>query len=404
MILSPTERAASGSSFELLLVGGGLQNALIALAVLERRPNASLALFEASEAVGGNHTWSFHAGDVPDQARPFIEPLIVQRWDGYDVEFPSFERHVTEAYSSISSERLRAVVTERLARAPSATLLTSARASAVTADTVTLSCGTRFVGKLVIDARGPARFSAASDANPPRVRRAVGYQKFLGLELELEPQQSTTRSVPLLMDATVPQTDGFRFFYVLPMSPTRVLIEDTYFSDTATLDLPKLRAEILAYAERAGLCVRAIVREEQGALPLPTRAMSVARGGSPVIAGYAGGFFPPATGYSFPAALRLALHAASAPVAAFFGPAWADLIRQHEQQFAFGALLNRLLFGAFRPADRWHALARFYRMPEGTIRRFYSLDTTSADRLRLLCGRPPSGLSLRAALSRGNFV
>lgn len=404
MIASVTQLADSGTAFELLLVGGGLQNALIALAVLERRPDASLALLEASPAIGGNHTWSFHAGDLPDLARPFIEPLIEQRWEGYDVAFPAFERHVAEAYSAISSERLRAVVTERLARAANAVLLTGAQATDVEPDAVTLSNGARLTGKLVIDARGPRRFTEPRAANTPGARRALGYQKFLGLELELEPGLPAARAVPLLMDATVPQTDGFRFFYVLPMSPTRVLIEDTYFSDSATLDLPQVRAEILAYAARAGLSVRAVVREEQGALPLPTRRLPPSRGQSPLIAGYAGGFFHPATGYSFPAALRLALYIAKAPVAAFFGPGWVELTREHDKQFAFGALLNRLLFGAFAPADRWHALARFYRMPEDTIRRFYSLDTTATDRLRLLCGRPPDGLSLRAVLSRGIFA
>ena len=67
-MIATAPEAVSSRAFELLLVGGGLQNALIALSVLDRRPNASLALLEASEQVGGNHTWSFHAGDVPEQA------------------------------------------------------------------------------------------------------------------------------------------------------------------------------------------------------------------------------------------------------------------------------------------------------------------------------------------------
>ena len=94
-----------------------------------------------------------------------------------------------------------------------------------------------------------------------------------------------SRALPLLMDATVPQTDGLRFFYVLPMSPTRVLVEDTYFSDSAALDSPKLRAEVLAYAAQSGFVVRAIVREEQGVLPLPTRRAAIPRGVSPIVAG-----------------------------------------------------------------------------------------------------------------------
>ena len=43
-------------------------------------------------------------------------------------------------------------------------------------------------------------------------------------------------------------------------------------------------------------------------------------------------------------------------------------------------------------------LARFYRLPEAVIRRFYALELTAMDRARILVGRPPRGMSLRAAL------
>ncbi|MET0410020.1 MAG: lycopene cyclase family protein, partial [Polyangiaceae bacterium] len=57
-------------------------------------------------------------------------------------------------------------------------------------------------------------------------------------------------------------------------------------------------------------------------------------------------------------------------------------------------------FSAFAPAERFHVLERFYRLPEATIRRFYALELSSADRARILCGRPPSGLSLKRVFSR----
>jgi lycopene beta-cyclase len=57
-----------------------------------------------------------------------------------------------------------------------------------------------------------------------------------------------------------------------------------------------------------------------------------------------------------------------------------------------------MLFGAFLPEARWNALQRFYRLPPDTIRRFYALETTRGDRLRIVCGRPPRGISLRVAI------
>ena len=52
--------------------------------------------------------------------------------------------------------------------------------------------------------------------------------------------------------------------------------------------------------------------------------------------------------------------------------------------------------------SRWQVLARFYRLPEATIRRFYALELGAADQARLLIGRPPPGLSLRTRLARRN--
>ena len=46
---------------------------------------------------------------------------------------------------------------------------------------------------------------------------------------------------------------------------------------------------------------------------------------------------------------------------------------------------------------RRNVLERFYRLPEAIIRRFYALSLTRADRLRIICGRPPRGLSLTTA-------
>ena len=81
-------------------------------------------------------------------------------------------------------------------------------------------------------------------------------------------------------------------------------------------------------------------------------------------------------------------------------PAARGLAREHARPGPLRRLLNWLLFCAYPPAERWHVLERFYRLPEATIERFYALELTLADRARLLLGRPPRGLSVRAAWSR----
>jgi lycopene beta-cyclase len=373
--------------YDVLLVGGGLQSALIALAVLDARPGARVAIIEQNARIAGNHTWSFHGGDVPEAARAIIEPLVTYSWDGYDVAFPGFERTIPSKYAAIASHRLASIVEARIAGAAGSALFTGVSAKAIDATSVILSDGRTLGGRLVVDARGPQRFAAP---------RTGGYQKFLGLEILLAKPHGRTRAT--LMDACVRQTDGYRFFYVLPLDERRLLVEDTYFSDTTQLDAPALREGVLGYVAGKGFKIADILREEQGVLPLPARGPSAEGTGSPILAGYAGGWFHPATGYSFPVALRLALHIARATSADLFGERWERLVARHRSQFRFACLLNRMLFGAFHPERRFTALERFYRLPEETIHRFYALAMTRGDRLRLICGRPPRGFSLRAAI------
>lgn len=383
-------------SFELVLVGGGLQNALIALAVLERRPHTAVALIERGMTLGGNHTWSFHAADVPAGLEAVFEPLVAARWPAYHVRFPGLQRRIARPYATMTSERVHAAVTERFARAPNARLFLGPGAEAVSLkeDGVTLADGTRLTAPLVVDARGPGRMEGE-----------VGFQKFLGLELELaEPLPSAGRE-PVMMDATVEQLDGYRFVYTLPLSATRVLVEDTYYSDDARLDLPVLRARVHEYAGRAGLRVSHVVREETGVLPLPLRWRERALPAhGPLVGGYAGGWFHPTTGYSVPCAARFARVIARAfddlgARSISEVPRQVSQLRaEHERQARFFTRLNAMLFRAFPLDQRWRPLERFHRMPEATVERFYALQTTAADRARILFGRPPRGVQLGRAL------
>jgi lycopene beta-cyclase len=59
------------------------------------------------------------------------------------------------------------------------------------------------------------------------------------------------------------------------------------------------------------------------------------------------------------------------------------------RQRRYYRLLNRMMFLAGRPQDRWRIMARFYRLPEPLIARFYGARLTLADKARILIGKPP---------------
>jgi lycopene beta-cyclase len=371
------------------LVGGGLQNALMLLALAEARPNARITLLERGPRLGGNHTWSFHLTDLGAQARVFAEPLIQYRWPGYEVAFPHLERRFSGAYCTTTSAFLEQVVGDYAATRPNITLRFDAEVESVSPQVVSLPDGEVIRARVVIDSRGPGRL---------RMQAPCGYQKFVGLELKLA--SPAPRAVPLLKDNRVPQTDGYRFMYVLPFAPDHVLIEDTYYADTPYLDESHSVQEVLTYAERNGFHVAQVLRQEQGALPIPRRHVPITKS-NVLLGGYGGGWFHPTTGYSFPMAARLAAHVAVTEPENLLGAAYGRIVRRQQSQARFCALLNRMLFEAYPPEERWHVLERFHRLPEDTIERFYALELTWRDRWRILAGRPPKGLSLRFALKRG---
>ena len=366
---------ATSPHHDVLVVGAGLHGCLATLALLDARPGLRLALIEQGARPAGNHTWCFHGADVPSGVGGWFARLPLLGWPGYRVAFPGFSREVALSYRCLTSDALAEAVETLFAERPRAQLLTGCVVQAVSADSVTLADGRVLYADCVIDARGGA----------PADHRG-GYQKFLGLEVALEADCGLDR--PLLMDACLEQGPQFRFMYVLPLAPRRLLIEDTAFALTPDLDAAGCREAIAEYAAGRGWRMARVLREESGVLPMPWRGRPPAPV-RPLRLGYGGGWYHPATGYSMPAALRvtdlLARHGTGAVPA--IQAAW----RSQARQFRFGQLLNLLAFRGFRPDLMWHPFARFYRLPLATIERFYGQRSTVADAARLLLGRPPRG-------------
>jgi lycopene beta-cyclase len=364
---------------DAILVGGGLASSLIALRLRRAWPGLRIIMLERDARIGGVHTWSHFATDLAPAIEAWLAPLIAHEWTGYDVRFPGHSRTLTTTYRSITSDRLHEVMSELLRQ----DAWLGVEASEVKAETVRLADGRRLAAPLVIDARGPRR--------SPRL--ALGWQKFLGQEARLAVPHGLTR--PVIMDATVAQLDGYRFLYVLPLGPDRLLIEDTRYADTPALDLATIASDIQAYVAAHGWRIAEIIHEEVGVLPIalagdidayweeaPTQAAD---------AGMRAALFHPTTGYSLPDAARQAELIAGLPVltTAVARQAIVAMSKRAWRRRSFYRLLNRMLFRAADPDQRYRVLERFYRLPQKLIERFYAGEASPADKLRILAGKPP---------------
>jgi lycopene beta-cyclase len=364
---------------DIVLVGGGLANALIALELLERQPQLDVRVVEREESAGGQHVWSFHPSDLSARQRRRIEPLVAHSWPTHEVRFPELRRELEGGYCSLTSDRLDRVLRECLRER----LLLGREVVEVEADHVALAGGERLEARAVIDGRGAV----------PTTAFEVAYQKFVGLHVELDAPCGLEG--PILMDATVPQVDGYRFIYTLPFDERSLLIEDTRYSDGADLDSEGMRTAILDYAESRGWSVSGVVEEEQGVLPIVLSGdidafWREAPAGVPR-SGMRAALFQPTTGYSLPDAMALAdeLGAIDSPSSAELDRVVRRRSRRAWRRSGFFRLLNRMLFHAAEPAERYRVLQRFYGLPEPLIRRFYAGRPTIGDRIRILTGKPP---------------
>ena len=214
---------------DVIVVGGGLSGGLLAWRLKQRRPELDVLLLEGAATLGGNHTWSFFESDLTAAQNAWIEPLVCHRWPGYEVRFPKRARTLGSGYRSIFSQKFADVLTFDLG----AGVVTGVKAIAVGATQVQLEDQRTFSATCVIDARG-------EKSNPHLL---LGYQKFLGLEVRLD--RPHRQAVPIIMDATVAQNDGYRFVYTLPFTADTVLIEDTYYSDGEAIAPDQLRGQSL---------------------------------------------------------------------------------------------------------------------------------------------------------------
>lgn len=377
---------------DVILVGGGLANALIAWRLKQRRPDARILVLETGDRLGGNHTWSFHSSDVTTPALGWLKPLICWSWTEQEVRFPGHTRVLPTGYHTITSDRLHQVIAPALA----GSVRYNSSVVSIDAQGVVLDSQERITGRCIFDGRG----------FPRDAKVALGYQKFLGLDVRTRLPHGLTR--PIIMDARVEQTDGYRFVYCLPFSPTELLIEDTYYSDKRELDLPLLRRRVADYAASQRIEIAEVVREESGVLPIVLAGdisafwpdtLDVAA------SGLRAGLFHPTTSYSLPDAVRLAdevcaiANLQTGPVAASLR----DRAGAHWDSRGFFRFLNRMFFVGALQGERRDIMERFYLLPEPLIARFYAGQLTAADKANIMwimLKKPPLSI-LRAANASG---
>lgn len=368
-----------GQTPDLLISGAGLSGLVAAWRCLSVNSALTIAVYETSDRIAGDHTWSFNGTDIAPELRDWFAPFVAHRWPRYDVRFPKRTRTLNIEYCSGNSDTLFAAVEPFIL---SGRLQVHLRTRAPEQTDIPH-----------IDATG---YILRADEFP-------GWQKFVGYVIRTDTPHGIDR--PVIMDAAIAQIDGYRFMYLLPFSDREILLEDTYFSDTPHLSDNEIGDRIEHYIQDNGWGDYTTLRREKGVLPM---MMATDREDDSAKIGLGGGFAVAATGFTLPLAVEVADVIAQAVRAG--GPtaapgAVAAFRTRHIKRERYARLLNRMFFRAADPAKRYIVLQRFYGLREGLIRRFYRNDLSLRDKARILIGKPPVPVSKALAnFSESAFI
>lgn len=374
---------------DVVVCGAGAAGLSIA-ARLARLP-LSVRVLDRREGYGRDRTFSFFRG----RSHPF-EEAVVRRYRAIEVvgRARRVARNVeARPYETIASDRFYEAALRILARHERVRLDLGVAVGAIRdlgghVEVETDRGALRTA--LVIDARGGLGETRA------RAGDVRWVQHFAGMEVEVE-RPIFEPAVATLMDLRVSQAEGPHFVYVLPETPKRALVEDTYFGPRA-YELERYEAGIRAWLEARSAGAVKVLRTERGVLPMTTE--DVDRGSGRILrAGLAGGSAKPSTGYAFSFIQR---------DADAIGHALAGWDRTRAPSIpgprgATALFFDRvfLAYLAAHPRDAEKVFVDLFARTSGpTIARFLSEEATASDYASVMTAVPSAGVLAQALKSR----
>jgi lycopene beta-cyclase len=351
----------------ILIAGGGLAGSLAALAMARHRPDVPLLIVEERETFGGEGYRTASEAELGQDGAALVGSLAIDRWRGFYVAFPGLNRKLKAEIAGFGPEDIHRAMTQALK--PKSYRL-GTRVVAVREDALVLDGGETIKAEGAIDARGPTTMSTLD----------LLYEARLERDYRFGAPHRVDR--PVLIDATVEQGGGLRFFECVPLSAERLLISDVSISDRAQPD-EGAAARVAAYVKARGWTRPRASGERASARPLPMGGDFAAfwrqSGARAAKLGLRGGFIHPATGRTIGDAAAMAMLLADQRD--FSGSVLHDLFEAEAKQLWKKREFLRTITASLAqapPEDRLLMVERLYRLDPGVIQRLQS------DRLGLL--------------------
>lgn len=277
---------------DLVILGAGCAGLSLAARLASGDGDLRVVLVDPRTEFADDRSWSFWQHD-----HHALREIVAHEWSGWTYADLT-GRSATHRVPGMSYQYIRGVDFYRWALAEIASDASIELRLGVAAhelSSIALPDGS--TGVRITTDEGALLARRVVDTRPRRTA-ALLYQCFSGVEVEHGGTLATEPDSVGLMTRMRSGADGLGFVYVLPLSPTRALVEWTRFS-------PVPLAESVVVAERdaeiaaLGLAGATVVREEGGILPMGRMPSNEAPLPAVVLAGNAGGALRDASGYAF---------------------------------------------------------------------------------------------------------
>ncbi len=371
LVKSPTLKKTA----DVVIAGGGLSGAVLALRFKTQRPRKSILLFESSPLNHWMGCWPYLDVDGHAARHDWLVKTSAHRWESFWVHFPEMSREISIGVSLLERRRLASLLQDQLKD----DLILQAPVASLSVDSAVLTDGRRIESPLVFDARNKASTRPSPTSH---------YKHVVGLSLDLKGPHG--QLVPVLMDARCPQSNGFQYFSTYPVGPQELYIEGVMHSDSPSFDSIFLRGQVLKFLAYRGWDIQQVKGAWWNTIPLPmkipaSRIMQLSAM-DPAPIGLEAQIYNYATGYSLPYLCDLSHQIA-------ISGRWSSglakaILKKFESQFIltqdFNLVVNRILFKKGDPADQYLFYRNLFELDLETVRGFLSSQLRKTQRLSLL--------------------
>ena len=259
--------------FDYIIIGGGCAGLSLAyeLEIKKKLKNKTLAIIDNRTNYNRDKTWSFWKVNPHN-----FDDCVIKNWKDFSINIPNKTNYVNCArtpYQSIDSGLFYKKIFNRLEKNQNIKFLK-------TINDVNVS-------KSLI-------FNSLNNIKP---NKNDLWQHFAGFEIEVE-KKNLDSEIMNLMDFDCEQKNSVHFFYTLPYSKSRALVETTWLSNMMDETEKNYEDQLRNYIEK-NLNIKnyKILYEEQGKIPLfhPTTV----KNNNEISIGTAGGMTRLSTGYTF---------------------------------------------------------------------------------------------------------